>query len=405
MDPISLAPPPVPVASATPEASAGRAPGSDGTSARPFEEALKQELAKPEATKSQGEKAENSQADSGATVAAKPEAVKPEAGKSATAAQAAGEALPEWAALLENAALAKGIDAAATGSDGKEAADPATLPQTHGAEAAALPTPIPALVAPPAPAQVESAEAEVDPGRLISPARPDVAADPRAAKASRKEESAEALPLALDAGKAEASTLESRLPAFGAERAAAEAPATPTRSTSSVDGLNSAAFGPRWATQGTRLEGAAPGQPATARIDTPIGQHGWGDAFQQKIVWLVDRQQQSAELHVNPPHLGPVDVMLSFADDGAQIAFSSPHAAVREAIEASLGDLRNALSDKGLTLGEALVSADSNQAREQFQAEAQARQGTRANRGSGAGPEVVLAAPRVVPRGLVDLFA
>ena len=54
-------------------------------------------------------------------------------------------------------------------------------------------------------------------------------------------------------------------------------------------------------------------------------------AFSQRVVWLVDRQQQSAELHVNPPpHLGPVEVMLNLKDDGAHIAFCSPHAAVRD---------------------------------------------------------------------------
>jgi flagellar hook-length control protein FliK len=166
--------------------------------------------------------------------------------------------------------------------------------------------------------------------------------------------------------------------------------------------------------------GAAPGAldivPAqvTAKVDTPLGTAGWGDAFNQRIMFLVDRQQQSAELHINPPHLGPVDIMLNLNNDTASLAFVSPHAAVREAIEASLPDLQTALNQRGLEMAQTLVSADSSSAREQFsQATADAgsgnggRDGSRQNRGGPATGPLVVDAPRrvVASRGLVDIFA
>jgi flagellar hook-length control protein FliK len=147
--------------------------------------------------------------------------------------------------------------------------------------------------------------------------------------------------------------------------------------------------------------------PATAHIDSPFGTEGWKDAFQQKIVWLVDRQQQSAELHLNPPNLGPVEVMLSMSDDRANIVFVSPHAAVRDAIEASLAELRTALGERGLAMGDALVSADAGSAREQAQREAaqaarHARDGSLALAGDLPGD---LPRPRTSVLGLVDTFA
>ena len=95
------------------------------------------------------------------------------------------------------------------------------------------------------------------------------------------------------------------------------------------------------------------------------------------------------------------------SDDAAQIAFVSPHAAVREAIEASLQDLRTALGERGLALGQAFVSADSGQAREQFQ-EAQARaSGGHFSRGTAPAEPLPMepARARSVGLGRVDLFA
>lgn len=98
-------------------------------------------------------------------------------------------------------------------------------------------------------------------------------------------------------------------------------------------------------------------QPAQATINTPIVQERWGDEFSQKITWLASsKQDQSAELHLNPPQLGPLDVVIKVSGDQATALFTSPHAAVREAVEQALPRLRDMLSDNGITLGNATVS-------------------------------------------------
>ena len=143
--------------------------------------------------------------------------------------------------------------------------------------------------------------------------------------------------------------------------------------------------------------------PVTAQIPAPFGNNEWADQFRDKVVWVVDRQQQTAELHMNPPHLGPVEVMLTVGDDKTNIAFVSPHPAVREAIEASFSDLRATLEQRGIALGQASVSADSRDAREQ----APAQQGQPFHRMSDGGAEAD--EPRAIrvlrQYGLVDTFA
>ncbi|GAB4115109.1 MAG: flagellar hook-length control protein FliK [Sideroxydans sp.] len=98
-------------------------------------------------------------------------------------------------------------------------------------------------------------------------------------------------------------------------------------------------------------------QPALpAAIATPVGQAQWADDFSQKITWLATQNRQQAELHLNPPHLGPLEVTLKLNGDQATALFSSPHAAVREAIEQSLPKLREMFADNGIMLGGATVS-------------------------------------------------
>lgn len=200
------------------------------------------------------------------------------------------------------------------------------------------------------------------------------------------------------------SAAEAHFAAFAAERAMApEMPSTAGHSSTPLEGLSATSLLTKWGAPQAGVADAAPAA-ASARIETPLGSAGWGDAFQQKIVWLVDRQQQSAELHVNPPHLGPVEIMLNIDDEGARIAFCSPHASVREAIEASLPDLRASLAERGLSLGEAMVGADSGAAREQLAEESRNSSG-RQERGAPAALVADAPTAQLARRGLVDIFA
>lgn len=102
-------------------------------------------------------------------------------------------------------------------------------------------------------------------------------------------------------------------------------------------------------------------QPSTAAssnttIAAPLGSSAWPDEFSQKISWVSTQQNQVAELHLNPPDLGPMSVVLTVSDNQATALFSSPHSAVREAIENALPRLRESLAENGIMLGNATVS-------------------------------------------------
>lgn len=150
--------------------------------------------------------------------------------------------------------------------------------------------------------------------------------------------------------------------------------------------------------------------PAQATVQTPVAHPAWGDEFGQKITWLVTQKEQTAELHLNPPQLGPVDVVIKVNGDQASAMFTSPHAAVREAIEQALPKLRDMMADNGIMLGNASVNAQSQGNGQNGFAEH--RQGAQSGGRSGASTGLIhesSGAARVSTigrhNGIVDTFA
>lgn len=93
-------------------------------------------------------------------------------------------------------------------------------------------------------------------------------------------------------------------------------------------------------------------------VNTPVGARGWNDEVSNKLVWMIGRQEQRAELVLNPPQLGRVEVSLSMNEGQTNAVFVSANPAVRDALEAALPRLREMFADAGVTLGQAQVGAD-----------------------------------------------
>lgn len=147
------------------------------------------------------------------------------------------------------------------------------------------------------------------------------------------------------------------------------------------------------------------------RIETPVGQTRWHQDFGEKVVYLAKADVQSAEISINPPHLGPLQISLQITGDQATASFGSPHVEVRQAIEDALPRLREMLASSGINLGDANVGS---QAFRQNNDSGQAASGHGGRFGSEpailAGDTVNSGGQSVVQplnrgRGLVDLFA
>lgn len=148
-------------------------------------------------------------------------------------------------------------------------------------------------------------------------------------------------------------------------------------------------------------------QTVPTTINAAVGQNKWGEEFAQKITWLVTAgRDQTAELHLNPPQLGPLDVVLKINGDHATAQFTSPHAAVREAIEQALPRLREMLADNGIALGNATVGdqAARDSAAESARHTLQKNNATSGDAAASAEPTVQVS-PISRHNGIVDTFA
>jgi flagellar hook-length control protein FliK len=96
-------------------------------------------------------------------------------------------------------------------------------------------------------------------------------------------------------------------------------------------------------------------------IEKSVGQTGWSDELGGRVERMLDKSVHSAEIKLNPAHLGPLEVRIRLHQDQAEIQFSSQHAAVREAIETALPKLREMLGHQQINLVDSSVVVPSNQ--------------------------------------------
>lgn len=142
-----------------------------------------------------------------------------------------------------------------------------------------------------------------------------------------------------------------------------------------------------------------------SRLESAVGTAGWGNEFAQKVMWIAGDKQQSAELHLNPPELGPLSIRLAIDDDQASAVFLSAHSEVREAIQAALPRLREVLAESGIALGNASVTADSPREGSAFDRRQQPQPYASGNAAGVAADDPAVARQRGNGSGLVNLFA
>lgn len=163
------------------------------------------------------------------------------------------------------------------------------------------------------------------------------------------------------------------------------------------------------AAQHAATETSAVSKQTSTSVDTHLHQASWPQQFGEKVVWLARNDQQTAQININPPQLGPVQITVSLSGDQATLAFASPHAEVRQAIESAMPQLKEMLSTAGISLGQSNVGA--NMGQNNPDNPFQSANGTRsANENAilpandkAAGTSSTPALQR--GRGLVDLFA
>ncbi|NDL62605.1 hypothetical protein GRH90_07540 [Enterobacteriales bacterium SAP-6] len=99
--------------------------------------------------------------------------------------------------------------------------------------------------------------------------------------------------------------------------------------------------------------------PATALISAQLGSDEWRQAIGQQVLMQVRNGQQNAELRLHPDNLGALQISLRMdGNNQAQIHLASGHSQVRSALEDALPQLRAALAESGISLGQSSVGSE-----------------------------------------------
>ena len=101
------------------------------------------------------------------------------------------------------------------------------------------------------------------------------------------------------------------------------------------------------------------------KIDQPVGNSEWREAFSERVLWLSNQNIKSASMQLNPQELGPIEISVKVTQQQAAVMINAQHGATREAIADALPTLRAMLEENGIQLQDVTVNERSSQDRNQ----------------------------------------
>lgn len=121
-----------------------------------------------------------------------------------------------------------------------------------------------------------------------------------------------------------------------------------------------------------------------------------------QVLWQARVGNQQAEIRLDPPELGPIEVRISQKDSETHLHFVVGHQATREQLEQAMPRLRELFGQGGLQLGQ--VAVEQGQ-RETASGRDQQASASGSGSGNGGRDEPAAAVTRPVSTSLIDAYA
>lgn len=144
--------------------------------------------------------------------------------------------------------------------------------------------------------------------------------------------------------------------------------------------------------------------PQTA-VAPQVGTANWGQAVGERIVWLANQQVSVAQLRLDPPDLGPINVRISAQQDQMTVSFTSAQPAVRDALDQNAPRLRELFAEQGLDLVDVDISDHSQTGADSQSERDGSGSGGGASRGGHSESDVEPAQTLATAIGLIDHYA
>lgn len=98
---------------------------------------------------------------------------------------------------------------------------------------------------------------------------------------------------------------------------------------------------------GVSASASAPATPSLPVAAAPGGGAPFAQTLGNQVSWMIGQGQQAAQLQLNPPQLGPLQISIQIQGDQTQILFQTHHALVKSALDAAVPQLREMLGQSG----------------------------------------------------------
>ncbi len=154
---------------------------------------------------------------------------------------------------------------------------------------------------------------------------------------------------------------------------------------------------------------AAPAQTVQTEVTESLHTENWDNKMAERVHWLVHQKVSSAEIHIHPRELGPVNAKIQIVEGKADITLSSQHGNVREALEAAMPKLRDMFQDSGIELNQVNVNSQAH-SQEQRQPQTQQQRENLATHSQlvdaeDSAKEIITSINTLTPDGFVDYYA
>jgi flagellar hook-length control protein FliK len=107
--------------------------------------------------------------------------------------------------------------------------------------------------------------------------------------------------------------------------------------------------------ESTRLVQQSAANDKGVNIFKPEGQH----QLTEKIRWMVNSRNITAEIRLDPPDLGGMNIKVNLAGDSASVSFVVQSQHARDALDQAVPRLREMLEEHGIELGQSSVQQES----------------------------------------------
>lgn len=134
-----------------------------------------------------------------------------------------------------------------------------------------------------------------------------------------------------------------------------------------------------------------------------LGQNAWETNLGSRLQMMVGQNVQTAEIRLDPPELGALDIKIKISNDVASVNITSPHSQIREALETAVPRLREMFEESGLSLGDVNVGQESFTQQQNSAEEEGVTIGQTTN--SDFGDEPITVSRKIVSDSLLDIYA